>query len=219
MPLPFTIEQFFDVFTRYNAAIWPAQWAAHALGIASVVAAWDGGRARNVFVTLTLALFWAMAGGGYHLGFFRDVNPVALPAGVLFLAEAALLIWAAVHGRLAFRVTRAPGSLVGLVFVAYALVVYPVLNLASGHTWASSPAFGVAPCPVTIFTFGMYLLAERRVPAVLIPVPLLWSVVGLFAAVRLGVPADYGLGIAGVAGTAILVARSRRRVEAASAHA
>ena len=26
MRLPFTIDQFLDVFRRYNLAVWPAQW-------------------------------------------------------------------------------------------------------------------------------------------------------------------------------------------------
>lgn len=33
MRFPFTVEQFLDVFARFNHAIWPGQIGAYALGI------------------------------------------------------------------------------------------------------------------------------------------------------------------------------------------
>jgi hypothetical protein len=51
----------------------------------------------------------------------------------------------------------------------------------------------VTPCSLTIFTLGVLVLAVERVPLRLLVVPVLWSGIGLVAAVQLGVPADYGL--------------------------
>ena len=36
--LPFTLEQFLNVFATYNKAIWPAQIAAYVLGTIAVAA-------------------------------------------------------------------------------------------------------------------------------------------------------------------------------------
>lgn len=211
MRLPFTPAQFFDVFARYNAAIWPAQIMAYVLGIAALALAWRGDRRAGRLVAAVLAAFWAMAGAGYHLVFFRAINPVALPAGILFLGEALLLLLAGVvRDGLRFRVRRDATSALGLAFAAYALAVYPALNAAAGHAFMASPVFGVAPCPVTIFTFGMLLLSERPVPAWLLAIPFLWSLLGVSAAIQLRVPADYGLAVAGVLGTTVIVARDRR---------
>jgi hypothetical protein len=209
MALPFTVEEFFAVFARYNAAVWPAQAVAYALGVAAFAAAWRGGPRSGLPVALTLALFWATAGGVYHLGFFRAINPIASIAGAAFLVEAALLAIAGARGWLAFGRARGASAVVGAILAGYAAVLYPAINLAAGHALASSPAFGVTPCPVTIFTFGVFLLARPDVPTALLPIPFLWSLVGASAAVRLGVPADYGLGVAGVLGTALLVAGRR----------
>ena len=33
MNIPFTVEQFFDVFRTYNVAIWPAQVVAYLMGV------------------------------------------------------------------------------------------------------------------------------------------------------------------------------------------
>jgi hypothetical protein len=49
MPLPFTVEQFLDVFRRYNEQVWPAQLALLLLGVGAVVLAArarPGARAR-----------------------------------------------------------------------------------------------------------------------------------------------------------------------------
>ena len=70
--------------------------------------------------------------------------------------------------------------------------------------------FGVAPCPTTIFTFGILLWATKSVPAYLLVIPLLWSIVGMSAAVNLRVPQDYGLVVAGVLGTVLILIQNRR---------
>ncbi|BDG01264.1 DUF6064 family protein [Anaeromyxobacter oryzae] len=214
--LPFTVEQFFEVFARYGAAIWPAQLVAYALGLLCLAAVVGGGRRTGRAVLLVLAAFWAAAGAGYHLGYFRRINPTATGAGLLFLLEAALLVRAALpRDGLSFRLRAAPRVVLGLVFAGYALAVYPLLNLAAGRGLTASPAFGVTPCPVTIFTFAMFLLADRHVPWTLVAIPLLWSVVGLAAALQLRVPADYGLAVAGVVGTVVLASGRRTRRVAA----
>ncbi len=60
-----------------------------------------------------------------------------------------------------------------------------------------------------IFTFAILLLAEEVVPVALYAIPFLWSLVGVSAASQLGMREDWGLAVAGIAGTAILVARRR----------
>jgi hypothetical protein len=58
--------------------------------------------------------------------------------------------------------------------------------------------FGITPCPVTIFTLGMLLLA-RPMYWWLLAIPVLWSLVGGSAAFLLGVPQDWVLLLSGVA--------------------
>jgi hypothetical protein len=56
----------------------------------------------------------------------------------------------------------------------------------------------VAPCPTTIFTIGILLLARGNWVLWLSIIPVLWSLVGLAAAVQLGIPEDLGLPVAGL---------------------
>jgi hypothetical protein len=58
--------------------------------------------------------------------------------------------------------------------------------------------FGITPCPVTIFTLGLLLLA-RPMYWWLLVIPVLWSLVGGSAAFLLRVPQDWVLLVSGVA--------------------
>ena len=214
MRIPFSADQFLDVFARFNQAIWPAQVAAYALALAAVALALRGGRAASWAVPSLLAGAWGFVGVGYHLVFFSAVTPAARLFGALFLVQALLFAEAALRRRLSFGGSPAARALPGLALVAYAAVVYPILGAALGHGYPRSPSFGVAPCPTTIFTFGVLLLSTGAFPRWLLLVPFLWSLVGASAALQLGIREDLGLVVAGLLGVAVL---GRRRREAAPA--
>jgi hypothetical protein len=87
------------------------------------------------------------------------------------------------------------------------MALYPIIGGLLGHGYPRSPSFGVAPCPTTIFTFGLLLWTSVRVPIYVLAIPLLWSLIGFSAALWLGIREDIGLPIAGVLSTALLVWR------------
>ena len=65
------------------------------------------------------------------------------------------------------------------------------------------------PCPTTIFTFGMLLLADRKLSFGILIIPLLWSVIGLSAAISLGMYEDIGLIVSAVAVVLLQLRRSK----------
>ena len=211
--LPFTTEQFLDVFGRYNQAIWPTQVVAYGLGLLAVgLALRPAGRSDRT-IAVVLAAMWLWTGLAYHLVYFREINGAAVLFGALFVVQGALwLLVGVVHRRLAFRAHGDLGGLVGGLFIAYALVGYPLLGLALGQSFPRMPVFGVTPCPVTIFTFGLLLWTERPVPRRLLVIPLLWSLLGVSAAISLDIGEDLGLVVAGLLGTALLLGRDHRVV-------
>jgi uncharacterized protein DUF6064 len=142
------------------------------------------------------------------------VMATAVPFAVLFLIEAALLAAAGLTARLSFGVRRGAPAVIGLALTAYAAVVYPAIGVAVGETWPRTPLLGVAPCPNTIFTWGVLLLTGRPVPRWVLVIPFAWSIVGTSAAAFLGVPQDWGLPVAAVVATVTLTVRDR----AANAH-
>jgi hypothetical protein len=213
--LPFTLDQFLSVFERYNRALEPAPFFAYVFGAVALVFACRGGRLPGRLVLGTLALFWAVCGAGYHLTFFRAISPAAIAFGVLFLAQAALLLRAALRREApAFGLHASARHVAALALAVYALAAYPRISAAVGHEYPRAPVFGVAPCPTTIFTIAVLLLAEPRPSGTLLAIPIAWSVVGLSAAVQLGMTEDYGLAVAGLVAL-VLVVMGRRRARAA----
>jgi hypothetical protein len=211
MEIPFTVEQFFDVFGTYNAAIWPIQVLAYVLGIVALALAIREGKLSARIVSGILSFFWIWMGVFYHILYFRDINPSAWIFGIFYLLQGLLFLLAGtIFGRLAFRFNLAPFPIIGGCFILYAMVFYPLLGVTFGHSYPRAPMFGVAPCPTTIFTFGILLLATKPVPAYLLVIPLLWSFLGMSAAVNLRVPQDYGLVVAGVLGTALILIQNRK---------
>src|SRR5687768_4730680 len=112
--MPFTLEQFLDVFGGYNLAIWPLQIVAYGLGTLALVGAMRGCPRSSRVISMILAAFWLWTGLVYHGLFFSAINPVALLFGVLFALEAVLLVIdGAFRNKLAFRVPRDSYGLVG----------------------------------------------------------------------------------------------------------
>jgi hypothetical protein len=211
MRLPFTTDQFLDVFAAYNQAIWPAQVVAYVAGLGAL--SWAlamPSRASAAALGLTLACMWVLMGAGYHIGFFQVINPLALPAGALFILQGGLTAGVALRGGFQLSTGRTGWKTLGLVLAACGTVIYPLLGSALGHVYPRAPVFGVAPCPTTIFTLGIFLLAARPLPRWLFIVPVLWSLVGASAAFLLGVREDLMLPLAGAAGVIAAVARGRR---------
>ncbi len=212
--MPFTVEEFFQVFVRYNQAIWPAPIVAYLLGLLALAAALRPGAHSGRIVSSVLALFWIWMGAAYHLWQFARINPAAYAFGALFIAEGLLFLWQGVlEDRLRFAFRRRLLPTLGLLLIAYAAILYSMLGYLGGHGYPEAPLFGVAPCPTTIFTFGMLMLADRRMPRSLLVVPIAWSLIGGSAALLLHVPEDTGLLVAGLLGVPLLFRQrsSRRR--------
>lgn len=209
--LPFTHDQFIDVFAVYNAGIWPAQLVAGLLGLAVCVAMARGGTHSWPLAGAGLAAMWIWTGVAYHGLFFSRINEAAIGFGVLFVLQGLLLLLAAVRGRLKFgpRTLRSPRAIAGWALIGYSAVLYPLVSWLTGMAYPAMPTFGVTPCPVTLFTFGVLLLASSP-PWWLLPIPFAWSLLGGSAAMLLRVPADWAL-LASAASALPLLARVRER--------
>jgi hypothetical protein len=211
---PFTIADFLAVFAAYNAAIWPFHLVAYGLGLVAVRAIFKPrpGLVRPAFATL--AILWAFTGIGYHLMFFATINPIAPVFAAFFVAQSVLFLASAIRpGDLRLQFGQDFRSIAGLVTIVYALAIYPVLGMWAGHGLMAGPMFGVAPCPTTIFTIGVLLIARGTWVIWLSIIPFLWSLIGLAAAIQLGIPEDLAMPVAGVflAGTLVWQARAGRR--------
>lgn len=195
MTLPFTHDQFLDVFAAYNAAFWPLA-AVLWLVTAGALGTLASGRPASRLLAGLLSVHWLTSGAAYHLVHFRVINPAATLFALAFILEAVLFAWFGVlRAQLTFECGRSPRQILGAALSVYALA-YPALALASGMQWPRVPLFAV-PCPTTLLTAGLLLLTPARQLRGLAVVPILWSVVGGSAALILGVRPDLMLIAAG----------------------
>ena len=197
--LPLTREEFLAVFISYNDAIWPLQVGADLLGIIAVALLFRPGRASDRTIASVLAVMWLWTGIAYHGLYFAPINKGAYLFGALFVVQGIYLaITGALRDQLRFEFQPGPVAWVGAAFVFYAAIVYPLISIWIGHAYPEMPMFGVTPCPVTIFTFGMLLLTTQPIPSWLLAIPLLWTLIGGSAAIVLDVPQDWLLLLSGL---------------------
>lgn len=211
MAIPFTIEQFLGTLAGYNQAIAPFQWAGYLLGLVAICFIFRPSPTGNRIISSILAIYWLGMGIGYHLQWFVQINPAAYGFGIAFIIQGLWFLYTGLfRSQLRFGFSPSLAGFVGIGLIVYAMSVYPLLNILLGHGYPAMPLFGTAPCPTTIFTFAMLILARSRIPWYLLIIPLLWAAIGLSAAVHLAMWEDLGLVLAGLLG-AILVIRSNRR--------
>jgi hypothetical protein len=208
--LPFTREQFVAVFADYNLGVWPAQVLAYLLGLVMVVLLFRRSRTGNPIIGGGLAAMWVWTGCAYHWLYFSSINKAALVFGVLFVLQGVILLIASVlRDRLEFGVPAGPTAWLGWAFVLYAAALYPLIGTWTGHHYPGMPMFGITPCPVTIFTFGLLLLTTAPVSRWILLIPFVWSLIGGSAALLLNVPQDWLLLLSGFITIPVLVVRDR----------
>ena len=205
MPLPFTSEEFFQVFREYNEAVWPSQVLLSGLALVAVGLVFWRRQWSGVVISSILGFLWIWSALAYHLAFFVRINPLAYGFALIWLAGACLFVWhGAIMHRLEYAWIKGARAYTGAVLVIFALVIYPVWSWRAGHPYPYMPTFGL-PCPTTIFTIALLAFLKRPYPRSVFINPLLWCLIGTTAALLLGVTQDFALAIAAGAGMLFLV--------------
>ena len=201
MKLPFTAEQFFEIFEKYNQSVFPMQFILVWMASASVLLAISKKRFSDEIITGILAFLWLWAGIVYHLVFFTRINSGAYLFSAMFIAQGLLFLYQGMTlKRLNFHLKPDIYGVLGTIFMTYALVVYPVIGVSLGHVFPAAPTFG-APCPLVIFTFGILMWTDKKFAPYLLIIPLLWAIIGSTAAFRFGVTEDFGMTVTAGAAT------------------
>ena len=210
MQIPFSKEEFLNIFKSYNLSIWPLQIFFILCALILIYLAVSKKKNSNIIINSVLAFYWMWIGIVYHISFFAEINPAAYIFGAFFIIQSVLfLIFGVLRKDLTFSFKKDLAGITGIIFFIFSLAVYPLLSELLGHSYPQSPTFGL-PCPTVIFTFGMLLWADKKVHLYILIIPFLWSIIGMSAAVNLGIWQDTGLLIAGVLGSVKIILRNRR---------
>lgn len=209
MQIPFSLSDFLNVFKNYNRAVIPLQIVFYFIAFLCIYLLFTEFKNVNKIISIVLSFFWLWIGVVYHIIFFSKINNAAYFFGALFIIQGLLFaIWGIYKNDLSFKYRKSTKNIVGIILLLYALIIYPVLGYQLGHVYPYSPTFGL-PCPTTIFTLGILLLVNKRIPVFLLIIPLLWSIIGFSAAINLTIYEDRGLIIAGITAVILLLIGNR----------
>ncbi len=213
MQLPFTTEDFLNVFKSYNEAVFPLQEVFFIIALFIVFILFRKTRAKDKIISSLLSFFWLWMGIVYQIIYFSEINKAAYVFGILFIIQGIIFyIYGNISYNMSFRYNKSIYNYIGILFILYALIIYPVLGYFLGHTYPHSPTFGL-PCPTTIFTFGVLLFIENKISIWVLIIPLLWSFIGFSAALNLSIYEDFGLLVAGIAGFVSLIMHNKEFTE------
>jgi hypothetical protein len=93
MKIPFTREQFLEVFRKYNTAVYPLQIVFLILAAYVIFLFIRHSRNSGKTVTVILAALWFWMGAAYQIVFFSVINKAAYVFGALFILQSILLLF------------------------------------------------------------------------------------------------------------------------------
>lgn len=178
--LLFSPRTYYRLFELYNAAIWPAQIVAVAVGLAILLLLFrpERTRARSRLLAALLAVCWLWVAIAFHANRYATINWAAVYFAWGFGLEAALLLWTGVvRGRLVFETDARLVRRAGFWIFLFALAVEPLIGTFVGRGWRQIEIFGIAPDPTAVATLGILLLATGRARWELVVIPVTWCAI------------------------------------------
>lgn len=212
--VPFSKDVFLGVVNGYGEFAWPAQIVAFLLGCAIVdlIRRPRPGSGRLICGMLAAGWFWI--GSTYYGVYIAGLSWAAWISTAAFTLQGVLLLLlGTVRSGMALRYEREAARNAGMGFMLYALFAYPAIAIALGVPLTAVPVPGIAPDATILFTLGILLLTERRVPLSLAVIPLGTAAANGVSAWLIGLPADYVMLPAAAVALALLIYRNRRQLQ------
>ncbi|MDR2947325.1 MAG: DUF6064 family protein [Candidatus Adiutrix sp.] len=194
MNVPFTSAQFWEVFAQYNSSVFPMQFLLFFAGCSALLLC---SRTKDFSKTIGFALgsLWIWVGLVYHILVFTQINKAAYVFGAAFITQGVIFIVLTRRNQLRFVFDNSLTRRISFFFILFGLLLYPLIGCLLGKPLAHSITLGL-PCPTTIFTFGLLGLQAAAIKKRFMIIPLIWSFIGLYAAVSMGVYQDVVMPIA-----------------------
>ena len=182
--ITYSAEVYARLFARYHADIWPLPPAALAVGILLLLLALRPGPARGAVTLTTLASAWVFCGAIFQMRYLAELDPLSWIAGSLYILQGILLLRPTLFGpKPLFDLRGGPVALCGLLLALAALIAYPLQVWLEGPLWQESPAFGITPPSLALFTLGVLLMTRGPIALHLLIIPLLAALqAGIIAA-------------------------------------
>lgn len=172
--LLFSPQVYYRLFELHNQALWPAQPAVLAAGLAGAWLLLRPSPAGRRWLPLLLGLAWLWVGWSFLWQRYATINWAVVYVAPAFWLQGLGLLWLATSRR--GLALPAGGLRLGLAASLYAaaLLGYPLLAPLAGRPWPAAEALGITPDPTVVGTLAVLSVAGRRAAWLLLPIPLLW---------------------------------------------
>lgn len=207
-----TLGEFLEYLSTYNQRIFPMQYIAYILGVIIIILIFKPSKFSNQIISGILAFLCLWVALLFGLPFALEGELVGILTTVLFLLQGVLFIFNIVSPKFNYGLYSAPFTIIGLGFILYAMVGYPIFGYFLGHTYPQSMPFGLVPCPLTIFIFGTFMLTTTKIPKWLLILPILYSITAFFP-IAMGILEDIGLLLSSLVCAPLIFWRDRRLSE------
>jgi hypothetical protein len=175
--LLFSPRTYYRLFELYNAAVWPGQVLAVAVGLAVAAMLWKPRSWQGLVAAVLLAACWLWIAWAYFLTRYATINWAAPYIAAAFAAEASLLVLLGAAGRFSLSPDAHWSDRVGVGLYVFALIIQPLIGPVAGRRWSQVEIFGIAPDPTVVATLGVLLWATARPHWALLPIPVAWCAV------------------------------------------
>ena len=193
---------------HYNKAFWPVQPVMIMAGGALVWLLRQQSQTcqRGAFAGLALAWLWVAY--AFQIERYADIHVGALGYAAAFIIEAILLLGFGVfQNNIRFAPPSHPSTKVGLAFILFGILIFPLTGLATGRGLAELEFFGLMPDPTAIVTLGVLLMAPGRIPSFLMTLPWIWLITSGTTYWTLGMMDAYTIAAIVIALPAIMIWR------------
>jgi len=207
--LLFSPRTYYRMFELYHQAIWPAQLAALVLVATILVLLRRDDAWRGAAIAALLAACWLWVAAAFQLRRYATINWAARYFAVLFVVQAAVLVWyGPLRRHLTFRRPRPDAPWLAPTLFLLAVVLPPLAGKGADRTWGQVELIGLTPDATAVATLGLLLLARPRAPRALVIAPLCWCVIGGATLWALESPEAWVSAGAGIAGLAAMLRKS-----------
>jgi hypothetical protein len=194
------------VLERYNLGIWPVQIFAYVLVIAALFFSFKSTSYSTKIIPAILSFFWLFTGIVFCFLYWAPTHIFGYIFGICCTLQGLLFLYGIRRSDITIGSRDIARTLIGILFVLYAIIGYQVFGYYLGHIYPKFFAVGLVPCPTTIFTFGIFLIVNRKIPGKYLIIPLVISLGGILAA-YIGIYEDIGLIVAGISGTILIMVK------------
>ena len=213
-------NDFYSTLQSYNEAFWPIIVITFFLGVVVVYLAARKSDNSSKVIAAVLSFLWMWSGIVFFVIYYGPMNVeflgLVMPGvwylgGVLFFIQGVLfLILGGVKSSLSFKLGGDWLPLVGALIIVYGMVIYPLVGFLTGYAYPRYPVFGIAPCPLTIFTLGLLQWSDRKLPIAITLIPFIWGLMGIMPVLALNVWADIGEISSAIIGFPLILYRNSR---------